>query len=275
MQSIASGQTPVGLALNEVFGSKGQVRLLRILALETDGFVASPEVASRAGLTRSGARKALRRLVTAGLVDRTGSGRHTRYVLKRDNPLTEEIVRLFEVERQAVEPGWAREHSRRESRETPRANGNGNGVGHGNGNGASPGNGATHGDGNGAGHGMISGNGSGNGAVSEAAQDLTALIDPESPVFHEALASLLAEELSLIKRAREKVLEKLEHRRGASGQDLWEWRKVLDTYPVPRLLHFLESQSPRAQRLRRSSPFPEVVSDQEKERMAELAERMH
>ncbi len=42
------------LSLNEVFGSKGQVRLLRILATETDGFVASPEVAARAGLTRSG-----------------------------------------------------------------------------------------------------------------------------------------------------------------------------------------------------------------------------
>lgn len=247
MQSIAAGPAATGLVLEEVLASKGQVRLLRILALESDGFVASPEVASRAGLTRSGARKALSRLVAAGLVEKTGAGRHTRYILKRDDPLTRGIIRLFEVERQAAEPGWAREHSRRESRDTHRANGKGNG----------------------------NGNENGNGASSEPMADLTALIDPESPAFHGALASLLAEELSLIRRAREKVLEKLEERRGPSGHDLWEWRKVLDTYPVPRLLNFLESTSPRAQRLRRSSPFPEVVSDREKERMAELAERMH
>jgi hypothetical protein len=115
--------------------------------------------------------------------------------------------------------------------------------------------------------------GSGNGP--EKARDLAALLDPDSPAFQGALVSLLSEELSLIKRAREKILENLERRSGKTRQDLWEWRKVLDTYPVPRLLHFLESESPRAKRLRRTSPFPEVISDREKERLAELAERIH
>jgi len=100
-------------------------------------------------------------------------------------------------------------------------------------------------------------------------------LDPESSEFNDALVSLLEQDLSLIKRAREKVLEKLENRHPGNGHDDWEWRKVLDTYPLPRLLHFLESDSPRALRLRRSSPFPEVMSERERERLGELIERTH
>ena len=230
------------LSLNEVFGSKGQVRLLRILATETDGFVASPEVAARAGLTRSGARKALRRLVEAGLVEKVGSGRHTRYVLNEADTLTAEIVRLFETERKAAEPGWARERIRQDPSKARRGNGNGHLPNKPNGNGDSPG---------------------------------SRVLDVESPEFHGALASLLEEELSLIQRARRRVLEELENRHPGNGHDLWEWRKVLETYPVPRLLHFLESESPRAQRLRKSSPFPAVMSEKERERLEELVERVH
>ncbi len=100
-------------------------------------------------------------------------------------------------------------------------------------------------------------------------------LDPESPEFSDALVSLLEEHLSLLSRAREHVLAGLQERYPENGHDLWEWRKVLDTYPLPRLLHFLQSQSPRAARLRRSSPFPAVLSDGERERLRELAERPH
>ena len=100
-------------------------------------------------------------------------------------------------------------------------------------------------------------------------------LDPESPEFSDALVSLLEEHLCLLRRAREHVLERLQEAYPENGQDLWEWRKVLDTYPLPRLLHFLRSQSPRAARLRRSSPFPAVLSDGELGRLRELAERPH
>jgi hypothetical protein len=99
--------------------------------------------------------------------------------------------------------------------------------------------------------------------------------DPESPEFHDGLVALLKENLSLFNRAREKLLEDLEHRHPNNGHDHWEWRKILDTYPLPRLLHFLESNSPRAQRLRKSSPFSDVLSEQEKKRLSELLERVH
>ena len=70
-----------------------------------------------------------------------------------------------------------------------------------------------------------------------------------------------------------RLQEKLQNRHPGNGHDDWEWRKILDTYPLPRLLHFLESDSPRAVRLRQSSPFPEVMSDRERERLGELIER--
>jgi len=253
MHPIAADQSHGGLALNEVFGSNGQVQLLRILATETDGSIASSEVAARAGMTPSGARKALRRLTAAGVVVKVGTGRSTRYVLRREGELAEKLVRLFELERESVDPGWARVRGRRGVRVDAQG-GNGNGGG------------------NGVGEAKVNGppklNGDG---ASRADLDL----DPTSPEFHEALVTLLAEDLSLINRAREKVLDKLEHRHPGNGHDLWEWRKIFDTYPLPRLLHFLESDSPRAIRLRKSSPFPDVITDHERERIGELVDRVH
>jgi hypothetical protein len=100
-------------------------------------------------------------------------------------------------------------------------------------------------------------------------------LDPANPRIHSALATLLEEELSLLRRARQRVLDKLKDRHPGNGHDLWEWRKVLETYPLPRLLHFMESTSPLAMRLRKSSPFVEVISEREKARLGELMERVH
>jgi DNA-binding MarR family transcriptional regulator len=276
MSLVPSNQSQPTPALDDIFGSKGQVGLLRILAKEDEGIRASSEVAGKAGLSPSGARKALRRLVDAGLVEKVGNGRATRYLLKNDSPLAGEIVRLFESERQAVGSSWAREPRQRESR--GRAKGNGGAeapwAGAGGpeprpaGNGGAPGNGKNTGNGN--------GNGAGSHTVApEAEKTLPVRLDPANPDIHSAVATLLEEELSLLRRARQRVLEKLEHRHQGNGHDLWEWRKVLDTYPLPRLLHFMESTSPLAVRLRKSSPFVEVMSEREKARLSELIERVH
>ena len=165
----------------------------------------------------------MRRLAEAGVVEKVGTGKSTRYVLRRGSGLADEIIRLFELERESIDPGWAGGLRPR----TP----------------SSP------------------------APIRE--------YDPESSTFNDALVSMLEEDLSLIKRAREKVREKLENRHPGNGHDDWEWRKVLDTYPLPRLLHFLESESPRAVRLRKTSPFPEVMSEKERARLGELIERTH
>lgn len=248
MRVSASDQSHTGFALNEVFGTQGQVRLLRILTTETNGSISSPEAADRTGMTTSGARKALRRLSAAGVVEQIGAGKATRYVLRRDGELAAEIVRLFELERQNSGPRWARERRRGPSAFSNR------------------GDGAAKTDGETDGSRVREPNRNG---PSNTQRDL----DPDSPEFNDALVSLLEEDLSLIRRAREKIQEKLQNRHPGNGHDDWEWRKILDTYPLPRLLHFLESDSPRAVRLRQSSPFPEVMSDRERERLGELIER--
>jgi len=194
--SIASDESSVEPTLDRVFSSRGQIQLLRILATETAGSIASGEVSDRTGMTPSGARKALRRLVRAGIIRKVGSGRSTRYVLRSDGPLTGQIVRLFELERKRGEPDWSPELPVAVS--TDFGPGNGSAAGH-------------------------------------------TQVDPASPDFHFALVSLLEEDLSLIRRARKRVLEKLEHRHPGNGHDLWEWRKILDTYPS---LGFFTSSNP-------------------------------
>lgn len=251
MRPIASEQGLSDLALTEVFATKGQVRVLRFLATEAEGSVSAVDVAIKVGISRSGAHKALTRLARSGLVERAEVGDTTRYALRREGPLAEEIVRLFRLEHEALNPSGNGSQS---------ASGNGNakirtnGSGKTNGNGKANWNGGTDGD---------------------AFQTGTEAFKPSSPEFHGALVSLLEEDLSLIRRARENVLRKLEDREPGNGHDLWEWRKVLDTYPLPRLLHFLESDSPRAQRLRKSSPFPDVMSEAERERLGGYMEKVH
>jgi len=100
-------------------------------------------------------------------------------------------------------------------------------------------------------------------------------LNPESPEFSGALVALLEENLSVLRRARENVRGRLGESRNGHSHDLWEWQKILDTFSFPRLLHFLESDSPRAVRLRETSPFPAVLSEEEKARLAELASAPH
>jgi DNA-binding Lrp family transcriptional regulator len=300
MRPIAARQSSLRFPLNEVLGTPGQVRLLRVLATEAADSMAPLEAAARTGMTESGARKALRRLERTGIVENVGDGRSHRYVLRREGGLAERIARLFELEQggsdallqavrrvlrglsappktawvsQSVE-GWS------DSLEI----------------------------------GVFLDEGSEKGFLRELGHRLEGLeadfgvslevrffsraqladidwsravplvgtpmadgpsLNPRSPKFATALVSLLEEDFSLLKRAREHVDWELKNRHPGNGHDLWEWRKVLDTYPLPRLLHFLESDSPLSVRLRQSSPFPAVMSEEELDRLGEFARQVH
>jgi hypothetical protein len=104
---------------------------------------------------------------------------------------------------------------------------------------------------------------------------LSARVNPRSQEFAGALASLLNEDFSLLHRARTHLDEQLAGRRDGNGHDFWEWRKILDTYPLPRLLSFLSSSSPRAARLRQCSPFPAVLTEEERDRIRRILETAH
>ena len=97
MQSNASKQSSLRCPLNEIFASKGQVRLLRVLATEPTEPLPASEAAARSGTTESGARRILQRLVQTGLVEKTGDGRACQFAFRRDGLLAREIARLFEA----------------------------------------------------------------------------------------------------------------------------------------------------------------------------------
>jgi hypothetical protein len=106
---------------------------------------------------------------------------------------------------------------------------------------------------------------------SPAADSVVGYLNPASPEYNTGLVALLEENLSVLKRARNHVRARLDEGANGTSPDLWEWQKILETFSVPRLLHLLASESPRAARLRKCSPFPAVLSEEEKARLAELA----
>jgi hypothetical protein len=228
MQPPASNQSSLHCPLNEIFASKGQVRLLRVLATEPTNPLPASEAAARSGTTESGARRILQRLVQTGLVEKTGDGKACQYAFRRDGLLARELARLFEAERSEMSMRSGSSHSEGVGRETGELAGE---------------------DGD-----------NGNGKLS-----------PESPEFSGALVALLEENLSVLRRARENVKGRLREDRNGNGFDLWEWQKILDTFSLPKLLSFLGSETPRAVRLRECSPFPAVLSEEERARLAELA----
>jgi DNA-binding MarR family transcriptional regulator len=317
MQPTASNQSSLRCPLNEIFCSKGQIRLLRVLATETTKPIPPSEVATRAGMTESGARKGLQRLLRTGLVARTEDEKGSRFALNRESLLAREVARLFEVERDwgntlvqtlkrtlrrlpnpptvawvrdcqtgrpdsrevavywegAFQPVWLEELEERmaaiegrfesalEIRVTSRAEME-----------AVDGSQVV----------MLLGPLRADGARSPAdgtkGSDLESengKLNPESSEFSGALVALLEENLSVLQRARENVRGRLKEERNGNGFDLWEWQKILDTFSLPKLLNFLGSESPRALRLRECSPFPAVLSEEERARLAELASRPH
>lgn len=268
-------------------------------------------------MTESGARRTLQRLVQTGLVEKTGEGKGTQYVLCREGMLARQVARLFEVERDwgnalvqtlrktlqglrnPPKVAWARDCSTEgsDSREvavfwegvvrtdwladleehlTAVEENFESSLEIRNYSrdemdevdwsevvmllGASRVDGATA---------------PGETASVADAQTGTGNLDPESPEFSGALVALLEEDLSVLRRARENVQGRLKRERNGNGYDLWEWQKILDTFSLPRLLSFLGSESPRAVRLRECSPFPAVLSQEERARLAELANRPH
>jgi len=292
MRPIAAKQSSLRYPLNEVLGTPGQVRLLRVLATEPHESIAPHEAAERTGMTESGARKALRRLERTGIVENVGDGRAHRYALRREAGLADKIARLFELEQRGSDAMLQALRRILRGLSTPPRTA---WVNH-----------FLEGWADCLEIGVFLDEGSEKGFLRELSHGLAGVeqefgvrlevrffsraeladidwskavplvgtpvadgppLNSRSPQFATALVSLLEEDLSLLKRAREHVDWELKHRHPGNGHDLWEWRKVLDTYPIPRLLNFLESDSPLAVRLRQSSPFPAVLSPEELDRL--------
>jgi len=315
VQSIASNQSSLRCPLNEVFGSRGQIRLLRVLTAEPEIPLHPSDAASQAGMTESGARKALRRLTRTGLVAKVETDHRDHYVFRPYGALGKEIARLFQVEREWSEAlahairrairklpappalvwvqdfltGWTdclevAVHCGRissviclealreqlgpveeefevllnlhhyDAEEMKAVDWSGAVV-------------------------LLRGQepvestvpGVDRQSSSISPFPETGRLNPKSAAFSGALVALLEENLSVLRRARENLRGQLDQPQNGNGHDLWEWKKILDTFSLPRLLNFLESDSPRAIRLRATSPFPAILSEEEMGRLAELA----
>lgn len=292
--------------LDELLGTVAQVRLLRILTAPGVETISAPEAAERSGLTAAGARRALARLVRTGFVIRVGD-RSQRFRLRRDELLLEALGSLFSAERrrferlvsaigESLEPfaeiktAWIAElptdvtdaldlfvltdprsladlvtelrrrilHVERafdltiEIRAHTEAD-------------------APPVDWRGAI--LVAGVPS----IQTGGEPLPGRMhaDRERRALRmsEAIVTLLERDPSLVSRAMAHLERILEGEHGAASHDLREWLDLLRTYSPERLARFLVADSPRANRLRQSSPFFAVLGPDERDRVLASLEK--
>jgi DNA-binding Lrp family transcriptional regulator len=101
---------------------------------------------------------------------------------------------------------------------------------------------------------------------------------PSLPALHkhrEHLSLLLARAVSekirgdpsIIRRASAYLKDRLESASPREAKELHEWRRILQTYSIPRLRKFLTDNSERSIRLRQSSPFLGVLSPKDRDEL--------
>src|SRR6478752_7259079 len=83
--------------LNEIFGTKANVRILRVLALQNTLLTAG-ELAKRAMLSRSSIYPPLHELERVGVVEFIGAGERKLVQLRGDYPLSRTLKELFRAE---------------------------------------------------------------------------------------------------------------------------------------------------------------------------------
>jgi DNA-binding Lrp family transcriptional regulator len=299
MRPIAEGRSFIQFPLNELLGKPAHVRLLRVLCDELAGPLSVPEAAERTGLTAAGARRALDRLVKTGFVLRIGDGRSHHVGVRADDPIIGTLRALFDTERarfdrlivamretlqrfREIEAAWIDE--------LPEDVGEPLNV---------------HLLTSAASLTGLASEVRRRVATLEEELDVTIEIHPHTQAdlplvdwqaaillaglppteerprsrtapthadreeralrLSRAIASLLDRDASLISRAVRHIDRTVHEDVGAASHDLQEWKDILTSYSRERLKSFLVSDSPRAARLRQSSPFFAVLTPDERD----------
>ena len=305
MRPVSGQQNVFRYPLNELLGAPANVRLVRVLAEEVSGPVSASEAAEKSGLTLAGARKALVKLSRTGFVQREGGKRSQRFFLRESDPIAQVIRELFEIEgkryrklktqiRRAIEnlseiqAAWVdspptqlgkplqigilsdskslaylgdelknrlaeverefdviieiRAFSKADAPEEFPEDAE---LLAGYINSDAPGSGSTH-----------------------------AERDDRAARLSSAIVRELDVDPSLIKRAARYLEYLLEEDQGSATHDLREWHDILTRYSVQRVKDFLMSETPRAKRLRQSSPFFAVLGSEERDRVISVVEKM-
>jgi len=85
--------------LNEIFGSKANISVLRLLA-RVEGLLNHGDIIDRTSLSRQGVYNAVQRLIETGIVKYMGSGNKQLLSLRMDHPLAPDIKDLFIAEQE-------------------------------------------------------------------------------------------------------------------------------------------------------------------------------
>src|SRR3990172_9571918 len=99
MRPVARKSTFQQKPLDYMLGRETQVRILRVLALE-DGPFRIVDLATRTSLTVPGTRLAVQHLERTGLIEAIGQGGQRQYALRKNDPMSESLHRLFATEKE-------------------------------------------------------------------------------------------------------------------------------------------------------------------------------
>jgi predicted transcriptional regulator len=305
MRPVVSEQSYLRNPLNQLLGTEANVRLLRVLANETDEPLTAPDIAARSGLTIQWTRKALKRLFQSGFVLHVGGGRKHQYELNRSEKLVKAVLKLFQAEKNRYEELLISIKEKIEKlspyphsvwiQEFPREYGEPLVIG------------LLHETRSLATYIQqlrtalnrvepkfdltIEVSGYTKADIPHCGADEVTLLygimpfpDEYSremhakPLTHKEkdqhmlelsrkLAEAIEHDISLVRRAKEHVQRMLKRDHGSAIKDIKEWRDILESYSIRRLSKFLTSTSERANRLRQSSPFFAILSSDERNRL--------
>ena len=311
MRPIASGQDPLRYPLNDILGTRAQVRLLRVMATEVEGPLTVVDAARRSGLTVPGAQKALEKLLRSGFVSRVGGGRKHQYEIRRSDRLMQIAIELFQAEKNRYAQLLAALKKEIDNLSPP------------------PQSvwiqvipreidepltlGMFHEslhlskcirqlraglqqvekdfdltieleghtkvdipdlelDGVNAIYGVLPITSNGT-AKKRAKKSLNhGEKNRQLKILSQSLAKAIEKDTSLIRRAKDHIDRLLKEDQGAATGDIMEWRNILDTYSIQRLARFLTSSSERAKRLRQSNPFFAILNSAERARLTKILE---
>lgn len=92
-------------------------------------------------------------------------------------------------------------------------------------------------------------------------------LDVRARRLAEEIAELLPNDPSIIDRATDWIHDRLEMTDEREAQDLREWQRILKELSLQQIQAFLREESERADRLRQSLPFTEVLTPEERKEL--------
>ena len=95
-------------------------------------------------------------------------------------------------------------------------------------------------------------------------------LERQSLQASKALGQLLLENAELIPRTLTQLNKRIEESNSGTGRELKEWKHLLESMSLRRIVKFLESDSDRSARLRQSNPFWIALTRKERERLHQL-----